>query len=147
MSSVPYRIYLNSLIRKFSDDLTPSYSWVVIDNEAGLEHLARRTTRDVDALLIVVNDNPLSLNSAQRIRDITRDLDNRIKHGYVGTNMVRPENLGLVHERIKALELEIISDIPYDRTLSQMLLKGDSVLLGDNLSVKEHIVTILGAIG
>ena len=139
--------YLNSLIRKFSDDLTPSYSWVVIDNEAGLEHLARRTTRDVDALLIVVNDNPMSLSSAQRIRDITRDLDSRIKHRYVVTNMVRPENLGLVHERIRDLELEIICDVPYDQTLNQMILKGGSLSLGDDLSTKEYIESILDAVG
>ena len=135
--------YLNSLIRKFSDDLTPSYSWVVIDNEAGLEHLARRTTRDVDALIIVVGDNPLSLNSAERIRDITQDLDSRIKHRYVVTNMVRPENLGLVHDRIKKLELEIISDIPYDLTLSQMILKNGSLSLKDDLTVNANIDNIL----
>ena len=68
---------LNNMIRKFSADLTPSYSWVVMDNEAGLEHLSRRTSVDIDSLIVVVNDNPISLNSAKRIQEITGDLNSR----------------------------------------------------------------------
>ena len=64
---------LNNMIRKFSDDLTPSYKWVIMDNEAGLEHLSRRTTRDIDALVVVVTDNPLSIASAERIQADHRD--------------------------------------------------------------------------
>ena len=71
--------YLNSLIRKFSDDLAPSYKWVIFDNEAGLEHLSRRTTQNVDALLVVVTENPLSLHSAKSIKDIVDHLGSRIR--------------------------------------------------------------------
>ena len=46
--------YANNLVRGCIDDLQRSYEYVVMDNEAGLEHLSRRTTRDVDLLLIVV---------------------------------------------------------------------------------------------
>ena len=44
---------LNNIIRKFSGDLTPSYPWVVIDNEAGLEHISRRTTSNIDTLFVI----------------------------------------------------------------------------------------------
>ena len=84
--------YLNTLIKKFSDDLTPSYKWTVIDNEAGLEHLSRRTTQNVDGLLIVITENPLSMQSAKNILEITRSMDNRIYHTYAVTNMVKPQN-------------------------------------------------------
>jgi len=59
--------YINSLIRKFCDDLPPSYAWMIMDNEAGLEHLSRRTTRDIDALLVLVGESPLSFSSAGKI--------------------------------------------------------------------------------
>ena len=45
----------NNMLRAIVDSIADSYQWVVIDNEAGLEHLSRRTTRDVD-LLFVVSD-------------------------------------------------------------------------------------------
>ena len=66
--------YLNSLIKKFSDDLMPSYKWIVMDNEAGLEHISRRTSTHLDALVLVVTDNPLSLHSAQSITEIVVDV-------------------------------------------------------------------------
>ena len=56
--------YINNLIRKFCDDLTPSYPWVLIDNVAGLEPLSRRTTTDIDALIVVVIESPLSFGCA-----------------------------------------------------------------------------------
>ena len=43
----------NNIIRKYTDQLADDYSYVVIDNEAGMEHLSRRTTHKVDLLLIV----------------------------------------------------------------------------------------------
>ena len=41
---------LNTLARKYIDMLTENYPYVVIDNEAGMEHFSRLTTRDVDLL-------------------------------------------------------------------------------------------------
>ena len=87
--------YLNSLIKKFSDDLAPSYSWLVMDNEAGLEHISRRTSVDIDALIIVVNDNPISISSAGKIQDITDNLKGRIRNRYIVTNMVKEERKDL----------------------------------------------------
>ena len=43
----------NNMLRTIVDRISASYDIVVIDNEAGLEHLSRRTTRDVDVLLVV----------------------------------------------------------------------------------------------
>ncbi len=43
--------YVNNLLRKSLDDLSRNYAAVVVDNEAGMEHLSRRTTNDVDFLV------------------------------------------------------------------------------------------------
>lgn len=69
--------YINSLLRKFADDLQTAYEWVVMDNEAGLEHLSRRTASHVDHLLVVVNDNPLAIDCARRIDDLISGLDRK----------------------------------------------------------------------
>lgn len=139
--------YLNSLIRKFSDDLTPSYKWVVFDNEAGLEHLSRRTTENVDALLVVVTENPLSLHSAKKIMEITTSLKSRIARTYAVTNMVKPRNLATVHERLRSIGLEVLVDVPYDEDLEQVVFDTTYIATPERLAVWEPIKTIITTVG
>jgi len=60
--------YINNVLRKYLDVLSANYPFVIIDNEAGLEHLSRRTTRDVDYLLIVSDYSLNGLRAAKRIK-------------------------------------------------------------------------------
>ena len=139
--------YLNSLIRKFSDDLTPSYRWAVFDNEAGLEHLSRRTTQNVDGLLVVVTENPLSLHSAKSIVEITRDLDSRIRSMYAVTNMVKPQNIDIMRKRIEDIGLPVLVEIPYDQELEQMVFEHSCITTTEGLAVRQPIETIIDTIG
>ena len=113
--------YINSLIRKFCDDLAPSYSWIIMDNEAGLEHLSRRTTVDIDGLIVVVNENPLSFHSAERIEEITEELNGRIRNNYLVTNMIKEERIPVVHNRLSHLKMEFLCDIPYNEVLEEII--------------------------
>jgi CO dehydrogenase maturation factor len=65
---------VNNVLRKFLDKLSSAYSFVVIDNEAGMEHLSRRTTNNVDLLCIVAESTPLGALTAQRIFDLAKQL-------------------------------------------------------------------------
>jgi len=118
---------LNNMIRKFSDDLMPSYRWVVLDNEAGLEHISRRTTSNIDALVVVVNDNPLALNTAKTIAALTDDLNSKVTNTYVVTNMVSPQRKQAVSELVSALPMKHICDIPTDPKLQQIVADGQSL--------------------
>src|SRR3989304_9550178 len=60
----------NHLLRDHLDRLIGSYPYVVMDNEAGMEHLSRRTTRDVDLLLIVSNPTQAGLKAARRLKEL-----------------------------------------------------------------------------
>jgi len=71
--------YANHLLRDFMERIENNYSFVVMDNEAGMEHLSRRTTRDVDILFIVSLANKISLKSAERIYQMSKELDLNIK--------------------------------------------------------------------
>ena len=64
----------NHLLRMYMDRLMGAYRTVVVDNEAGMEHLSRRTTRDVDLLLIVSDATVVGIRSAQRIRVLVGEL-------------------------------------------------------------------------
>ena len=139
--------YLNSLIKKFSDDLAPSYPWLVMDNEAGLEHISRRTSVDIDTLIIVVTENPLSFGSAKRIKEITENISDRVRNRYLVTNMIKEERLSLVKERLSELELEQLCDIPYDSQLEEIIFKGESLASFSDSPVLECIDNILDRVG
>ena len=73
----------NNLLKDFMEKLRENYRYLVMDNEAGMEHLSRRTTRNVDTLLIVANPTLVSLKSAQRIYEMTQKLKLKIKKAYL----------------------------------------------------------------
>jgi CO dehydrogenase maturation factor len=139
--------YLNSLIRKFSEDLFPSYDWVVLDNEAGLEHISRRTTANIDALIVVVNDNPIALNTARTIQKITEDLKSGIGKKYVIMNMVKEERREDMRKRIGELNLEFLDEIPQDETIENAVFEGRSFLDLGNSRAMDKICEIIRRIG
>ena len=139
--------YLNTMVRKFSDELYPSYKWIVMDNEAGLEHISRRTTYNIDVLLIVVNDNPISLNTARSIKKIVSELKNDIKKQYVLTNMVQDHRKQEMIKRIKGLDMEFLADIPIDSVLSDTIFRGESIPHLKDSPAKDIIKNIIEKIG
>ncbi len=70
----------NNMLRHFIDQLSKSYEYVVIDNEAGLEHLSRRTTQNVDLLLIVSDPTMRGLATAERVAELIHELKTRVGH-------------------------------------------------------------------
>jgi len=139
--------FINNLIRKFCDDLTPSYPWVVIDNEAGLEHLSRRTTTDVDALIVVVNESPLSFGCASQIKEIVSEMNGRIANTYVVTSMVKPNRLEEVHRRIDEMGMEFLTDVPRDDEIEDIVFDGQPIGGLQSDSVLSAIDGIIDRIG
>jgi CO dehydrogenase maturation factor len=139
--------YLNNLIRKFIDDLSPEYAWIVIDNEAGLEHISRMTTRDIDALLVIAGQNPLSLDSAGRIDALTESLGSRIRKKYVIANFVDAKNLSRIKERIAGMRVEFLAHMPYDAELEEATNNGVPVIRLERVESFGIIDAIIHKIG
>ena len=74
---------VNHNLREVIDALSKNYAYVVIDNEAGMEHLSRRTTRDVQHLLIVTDPTQRGIVAAERIAGFRKELDIHIDHSYL----------------------------------------------------------------
>lgn len=66
--------YPNVVIRKLIDDWSKNYAYVVMDNEAGMEHLSRRTTQNIDEMLLVSDHSVKGLRAVARIRELIREL-------------------------------------------------------------------------
>ena len=64
----------NNMLRQFLDKLSSQYQYVIIDNEAGMEHLSRRTTNNVDLLCIVAEPTALGALTARRIFELAKEL-------------------------------------------------------------------------
>jgi CO dehydrogenase maturation factor len=66
--------YINNMLRTFLDSITAKYNYVVIDNEAGMEHLSRRTTRAPNVLFILCDRSKSSLDAAKRISVLAHEM-------------------------------------------------------------------------
>jgi len=106
---------VNTLLRKSLDDLAGNYAAVVLDNEAGMEHLSRRTTNDVDFLVAVMNPTLPSFRAAQRALALSRELPVRIGHRAVLVTRVGPGGLPEpILRELAAIDAERLPDVPQD---------------------------------
>ena len=73
----------NNILREIISKVTSNYSHVIVDNEAGMEHLSRRTEEEVDHLFIVSDPAPRSLRTIGRILELLQELEGRIHHTHL----------------------------------------------------------------
>ena len=119
--------YINNLLRKFADDVFPSYEWLVMDNEAGMEHLSRRTTARVDHLFVVVNDGRMSLDCAKRVNDLLASMGREVRNKYVIANGVRENRVQAVKAFVTGLDMEFLGCVPSDPAIDEALFGGRSI--------------------
>jgi CO dehydrogenase maturation factor len=120
----------NNMLRFSIDRLSKSYDYVVIDNEAGLEHLSRRTTRDVDLLLTVSDPTMRGIIAAGRAAKLIGELKTRV--GDIGLIVNRvpgdgSSELKLAPELEQAIAengLKLVGLIPEDPTVGEYDAKG-----------------------
>jgi CO dehydrogenase maturation factor len=116
--------YVNHLLRKVLDKLTGRYRFVVIDAEAGLEHFSRRTTRDVDILLVVSDPTARGFMTAKRVKELVAELNTKFGRMYLVVNRM-PEGLAeKVAEEVSKVGIECIALIPEDDLVAKFDLEG-----------------------
>jgi CO dehydrogenase maturation factor len=106
--------YANSLLRDILKTLSENYQYVVIDNEAGMEHLSRRTGQDIDYLLILADPSVRSVQAAGRISRLLKELDTRVGRKYLIVNRVRDNLSAALSEQINAQGLQLLCTLPED---------------------------------
>jgi len=111
--------YPNNVLRKFVEELSANYRYVVIDNEAGLEHLSRRTSRAIDELLLVSDHSVKGVRTLARIKRLVTELKLAVAHQTVVINLV-PDSLdSRVATELDRLELKAGVILPYDETIKE----------------------------
>jgi len=111
---------VNNILRNYLSNLRDNYDFVVLDNEAGLEHLSRRTTSGIDVLLTVCDPNPVALKAAERIDELVDELGIEITRNYLVLNEV-PETLPeKTRDMVNELGIEVLGRIPKDENVRQL---------------------------
>jgi CO dehydrogenase maturation factor len=136
----------NNLLRGYMDRLMGSYRTVVTDNEAGMEHLSRRTTREVDLLLIVSDPSQVGIRAAARIRDLVAELKLPVRRIALLVNRadVLPP---AVEAAIETAGLDLVGLVPDDPRVPEFELAGRPLLElpGDTpaVSAVDRVMTAL----
>jgi CO dehydrogenase maturation factor len=121
--------YANTLTKKYVDMLQDNYKSVVIDNEAGMEHMSRRTTHSPDVLLIVSNPNMRGILTANRLKELADELNIKVGKVLLLVNKVSDGGLDKrIHEEIKKYGLTLAAEIPLSDEVDEAELSKSSIL-------------------
>lgn len=124
---------VNHNLRTIIDTISKNYRYVVIDNEAGMEHLSRRTTRDVDHLIIVSDPSLRGLIAAQRIANFRHELDIRIHNAYLVLNRIHGEIPSDLQGFIEKMDIPLIGVFREEEQLSEYDASGKPLIeLGED---------------
>ena len=129
----------NNIIRKYTDKLSEKYPYVVIDNEAGMEHLSRRTTHKVNLMLVISDPTYKGIMTAKRINNLIDELNLEIDRRVLVINRAYDEKVTRLKDLVEGVNFEIIVPIPEDEKIFQFDLEGTPVF---NLPHDSKAVTV-----
>ena len=110
--------YVNGILREQTDRLSDAYEYLVIDNEAGMEHLSRKTTKHIDKLLLVTDCSRRSVQAVARIRDLAKELKLSVGDIHLIVNKVPNGILNDgIKEEIDKHNLDLIGVVPMDEMI------------------------------
>ncbi|MHB8154662.1 MAG: ATP-binding protein [Candidatus Omnitrophota bacterium] len=133
--------YVNNVLRGLMTSLIKDYDYIVVDNEAGLEHLSRRTTRSADILIVVSDASSIGLKSAKKIIDLVRALKFEVKKSFL---LINRFNKNIQQNKIKETGLDHLGNLPLEPQIEQLSLQGRSVF---DLKSDAQILTTINLLG
>ena len=116
--------HANTLLSRYMEILCGNYRVVVMDNEAGMEHISRLLARRADILLIVSDPTQRGILAARRIRDLARELKLNVKKDYVIINRVNGELPPEIKDAVDAAGLNLAGCVQEDELISRYDAEG-----------------------
>jgi CO dehydrogenase maturation factor len=120
--------YINNILRSYVDTLADNYDYIVIDNEAGMEHLSRRTTKAMDALFVVSDPSKIGVETASRIKDLAKDMELKIGKHVLILNRVVGDLPDSLKEDISRGGFDLVFLLPNDDTIGRFNMEGKDML-------------------
>lgn len=133
------------------DKLADNYKYIIVDNEAGMEHLSRMNLRSIDYLLVTSDPSARGILTAKRISEITEPLGLQIKEQYLLVNRapqpIPPALQEKIDEAVTDTGMKLGGIIPSSDTLINQELSGESyVALDDSAKVIQTVNAIFDKI-
>ena len=119
--------YSNNLLRDILKTLCTNYDFIIIDNEAGMEHLSSKVKSDFDYLLIVSDPIVRGIQTAGKISRLVNDLKTRVKEKYLILNRINNSVSQPVLDTIKIEDLNLLGIIPEDNDLLSQDQQGNLI--------------------
>ena len=114
----------NTLLTQYLEKLIDNYSYLVVDNEAGMEHISRLTTNNIDVLLVVSDATRRGLQAAHRIVELTKALKLSISRKVVMINRTKEGQSEALDEALSQYDLDFVGTVPEDTEVQQFDLEG-----------------------
>ena len=128
----------NTLLTNYLDKLINNYAYVVMDNEAGMEHISRLTTNNIDVLLVVSDPSRRGVQAAARIFGLTDELNLNIARKYLIVNQVREGQKEGIVEMVDQYNLEVAGFVPEDDQVVEFDLSGKpTIQLGEESQARK----------
>ncbi|MFH0845190.1 MAG: AAA family ATPase [Pseudomonadota bacterium] len=126
----------NTLLTQYLERLIDNYAYIVIDNEAGMEHISRLTTNNIDLLIVVTDSSRRSIRSAARILELTNELGLNIKRKSLIVNQSNEDENELkeIERTVNQYNLELVGIIPADEKIRYFDLHGIPIIEMDKES-------------
>jgi CO dehydrogenase maturation factor len=120
--------YINNMLRKYLESLGKNYPFVVIDNEAGLEHLSRRTAQAIETLMLVSDYSLNGLRAAERVRDLAREMKLQVGRVLLVVNRAPQELSAQFASALAAAGIELAGRVPLDPLLPEFEIAARPVM-------------------
>ena len=138
----------NYALRLFLDRLAGTYDYVVIDNEAGMEHISRQTERDIHTLLLVSDPSIRGITTAGRMQELIRNLRTQVTRVYLVVNRVNGDLSSQVREAIQTQRLQLLGLLPADPEVEELDARGRPMIeLSPGSPVREAVQQIARKLG
>ncbi|HMA67378.1 MAG TPA: AAA family ATPase [Desulfosalsimonadaceae bacterium] len=118
----------NTLLTNSLERLSENYPYIVMDNEAGMEHISRLTTRNVNVLLIVTDASRRGLQAALRINELAKELNIGVERTCLIFNQARngvPEKMA---EKVTEAGIELLGAVPEDASIYDYDFEGTPIV-------------------
>jgi len=121
--------YVNNLLREALARFRAGYRATVVDNEAGMEHLSRMNTADIDCLVLVSEPTRVAARSAARIVELTENLPVAVRRRVLVWNKVTPAGVpGAAREVIASARFDATVTLPFDEGVARLAAEESSAL-------------------
>ncbi|MCJ7733335.1 MAG: AAA family ATPase [Anaerolineales bacterium] len=119
---------VNHTLRDILDKLSDNYPYVVMDNEAGMEHLSRRTTQNVQHLFIVSDPTQRGVVAAKRIGELKDELEIKVENAYFILNRVPGEIPPPLQDLIDTMGVPFLGPVPMDENVMNYDFSGKPLI-------------------